>query len=96
MLCGQVQRSVGTVVKVWVAQIVEIVADDALDQRQVVEEDGAPETTGYVNPGLVLEVVEDRFSSRDDGVLMALLTWLAQSSMMQSPGEHQGRVRVVT
>lgn len=42
MLCGEVQRGVRAIVKVWVANVVGVVANDALDQREVVEEDGAP------------------------------------------------------
>jgi hypothetical protein len=50
MFGSQVQARVAAVVKVGVAQVGGVVADDAFDEREVVEEDGAPETPGYVNP----------------------------------------------
>lgn len=50
MFRREVQRRVGAVVKVRVAQVLVVVADDALDEGEVVEEDGAPESPGYVNP----------------------------------------------
>ena len=51
MFSREVQRRIGAVVKVRVAQVLVVVADDALDEGEVVEEDGAPESPGYVNPG---------------------------------------------
>lgn len=52
VLCGEMQRCIGAIIKVWVAKVVGVVTNDALHQREVVEEDGAPETPGYVNPGV--------------------------------------------
>jgi hypothetical protein len=50
MFGSQVQACVASVVKVRVAQVGRVVADDAFDEREVVEENGAAETPGYVNP----------------------------------------------
>jgi hypothetical protein len=47
---SQMQARVAFVLKVGVAQLVWVVPNDAPDQRQVVEEDGAAQTPGYVNP----------------------------------------------
>jgi hypothetical protein len=48
--CGQMQARVAFVLKVGVAQLVRVVPDDALHQRQVVEQDGTAQTPGYINP----------------------------------------------
>lgn len=50
MLCGQVQVRAALVLVVWVAQVVGIVADDALHERQVVQQDGATQAPRYINP----------------------------------------------
>jgi hypothetical protein len=46
----EVQACVALVVKVYIAQLRGVVADDALDEGKVVEEDGSTQTPGYVNP----------------------------------------------
>lgn len=45
------QARVALVLEVGVSQPAGVRADDALHEGQVVEEDGAPETEGDVNPG---------------------------------------------
>jgi hypothetical protein len=45
-----VQACVAFVFKVWVAQYLRIVPNYALHKGQVIEEDGAAQTPGYVNP----------------------------------------------
>lgn len=47
---SQMQTRITLVFKVRVAKFMWIGADDALNEGQVVEQDGAAEATGYVNP----------------------------------------------
>ncbi len=49
---GEVQAGVAFVLEVWVLEEVRVVADDALDEEDVVEEDGSPEASGRFNPGV--------------------------------------------
>lgn len=51
---GEVQRSVAMFVPVGVLQVGRVIADDALDEREVVEQDGAAQPSGYVNPRIRL------------------------------------------
>ena len=44
------QVGVALVLVVWIAQIVWVVADNALHERQVVEQDGATQAPRYINP----------------------------------------------
>jgi hypothetical protein len=50
MFCSQVQAGVALVRKVRVAQLVRVVLHNALHERDVIEEDGTPQTPRYVNP----------------------------------------------
>jgi hypothetical protein len=49
------QARVALVLEIGVAQLVRVVPNDALDQRQVVEEDGTAQTPRYVNPDTISE-----------------------------------------
>jgi hypothetical protein len=49
------QARVALVLEIGVAQLVRVVSNDALDQRQVVEEDGTAQTPRYVNPDMISE-----------------------------------------
>jgi hypothetical protein len=51
----QMQTRVALVLEIGVAQLVRVVSNDALDQRQVVEEDGTAQTPRYVNPDMISE-----------------------------------------
>jgi hypothetical protein len=57
---SQMQACVAFVLKIGVAQLVRVVADDALHQRQVVEQDGTAQTPGYINPGRCQSVTNTR------------------------------------
>jgi hypothetical protein len=50
MFRSQVQTGVALVLEVGVAQLVRVVRNDAPHERDVIEEDGAPQTPRYVNP----------------------------------------------
>jgi hypothetical protein len=51
MPSGQMQACVAFVFEIRVAHYLRVVLDDALDEREIIEEDGAAQTPGYVNPG---------------------------------------------
>jgi hypothetical protein len=48
--CSQMQACVAFVLEIWIAKLLRVVANDALYERQVVEEDGTAQTPRYVNP----------------------------------------------
>lgn len=52
MFGRQMQVCVALLVVVGIAQVVGVVANDALHQRQVVEQDGATQAPRYINPEL--------------------------------------------
>jgi hypothetical protein len=47
---SQMQARVTLVFKVGIAQDLWIVSNNALHERDIIEEDGAAQTPGYVNP----------------------------------------------
>lgn len=57
--CGEamfscyMQIRVALVLPVGVAQVLWIVADDALDEGEIIEQDGAAQTPRNVNPGII-------------------------------------------
>lgn len=50
ILGGKVQIRAALVLVVWIAQVVGVVADDALHEREVVQQDGATQAPRYINP----------------------------------------------
>lgn len=50
LLCCQVQRGVALVVEVRVLQPVRVVANDPLDQREIIQHYGAAKAPGDINP----------------------------------------------
>ena len=51
LLAGEVQGGVAFVVEVWVGEEGGVVAEDALDEEDVVEDDGSAEAGAGVDPG---------------------------------------------
>lgn len=49
----KVQACVALVIKVYIAQLRGVVSHDALDEGEVIEEDGSTQTPGYVNPARI-------------------------------------------
>lgn len=47
---GKVERRVGFIGKIGILKEVRVVANDALDEKDVVEEDGSSETSGGFDP----------------------------------------------
>lgn len=62
MFCSQVQVRAALVLVVWIAQVVGVVADDALHERQVVQQDGATQAPRYINPAHCQRLLQDTWS----------------------------------
>lgn len=50
ILCRQMQRRVALILKVGVPEVIWVITHDALDEREVVQENGAAETPRNINP----------------------------------------------
>ena len=72
---GKVKGSVAIVVEVGVLKVFGVVPDYALDEGEVVEVDGAPETDGHGDHGLWMRTIDE-----EGHIFVMCRCWLSAST----------------